>query len=269
MKTAVFYENIVDGAHATGRPVSDALEYLRDEGMEMLYISVDSWKRDRKELCPLLDRLNLPVEGMHGFCDFPGDPDSSRYREMIDLATEAGAGNLLFVPGMYSNGNTIRDLENMVAGMRKAVEYGQSRNLPILMEDYDGAFAPYNCIAGLQYFFRNVPGLECAFDTGNFVVFRENEIQAFELFSEKIRTVHLKDRSTVRWHEGDTPFSCADGGSVFACRIGSGYIQIAEILRRLKEQNYEGNVIVELYACDAEHVLEEAVESLHWVRDKR
>lgn len=268
MKTAVFYENIHDGAVATGVAVHDALQRLRDEGMEMLYISVDSWIRDRKELTKSLELLDLPIEGMHGFCDFAREPATLRYREMIDLAAEAGAGNLLFVPGMLSTENTRTALETMVAGMKAAVEYGKQKNLPILMEDFDGLLAPYNCIAGLQYFFEYVPGLECAYDTGNFAIFQEDELQAFDRFADKIRTVHLKDRTRERRHEGDNPCGCADGSCVYTCAVGSGYIQMDAIIKKLKSQDYKGNVIIELYSCDPRYVLQDAVESLKWVKER-
>ena len=268
MRIAVFYENINDGAKAGGIPIADALTRLRDGGMDSLYLSVDSWERDRKDLAPILEKLNLPIEGMHGFCNFPGEPDALRYREMIDLAADAGAGHLLFVPGMLSTGNTKRDLDRMLDGMRKAVEYGRSRGLPILMEDFDGALAPYNCMAGLDFFLRNVPGLQCAFDTGNFVMFREDEREAFELFADQICTVHLKDRAAKPRHEGDQPFACADGTQAYTCVTGSGYIHIGEILQCLRERQYAGNVIIELFSCDAGHVLQDALESLKWVRER-
>ena len=111
-------------------------------------------------------------------------------------------------------------------------------------------------------------GLGCAFDTGNFAAFNEDELEAFELFADRIRTVHMKDRSRTRRHPGDTPFVCADGKPVYACTTGSGYIRIAEILKRLKERNYGGNVIVELYACDPRFVLEDAAASVRWVKEQ-
>ncbi len=266
MKIAVFYENIVDGAAAEGLPVAEALARLRDEGMEMIYLSADSWKRDRAVLSRTLERLGLGVEGMHAFCDFPGDPDTPRCREIVDLALECGAGNVLFVPGMLSTGHTMRDLDAMVRGMRRAVAYGQSRKMPVLMEDYDGLLAPYNCIAGLDYFLRTVEGLGCAFDTGNFVMFHEDELAAFDLLADRIVTLHLKDRSRSRRHEGDLPCRCADGKEVFACTVGSGVIRTGEILRRLKERNYSGNVIAELYCCDPGYVLNDLTDSVRWLR---
>ena len=268
MKIAAFYENIYDGVRATGRRMEDVLAELRETGMELLYLSPESWKRDRKKLSGIMEKLDLRIEGMFGSCDFPNDPETDGYREMLDLAAEAGAGNFLIIPGMLTGGNTQRDLERMVAGVRKTVEYGRNRGVPVLMEDFDGLLSPYNCIAGLRYFMDSVEGLECAFDTGNFTAFREDELEAFELFADRIRTVHLKDRSTARRHEGDTPFVCADGKPVCACTVGSGYIQIAEILKRLKQRNYGGNVIAELYACDPVYVLQDAADSVRWLKEQ-
>lgn len=268
MKIAVFYENIHEGAQAAGRQIEEVLTELRDAGMELLYLTPDSWKRDRDMLPGIMAKLGLGIEGMHGFCDFPGDPETPSYREMIDLAAEAGAGNFLIIPGMLSSGNTRRDLDRMLAGVRKAVEYGREKGVPVLMEDFDGLLSPYNCIAGLQYFLDNTEGLGCAFDTGNFAAFHEDELEAFDLFADRIRTVHLKDRAADRRHEGDTPFVCADGKAVYACTIGMGYIRIPEILKRLKERNYRGNVIAELYACDPRYVLQGAAESVRWLKEQ-
>ncbi len=268
MKIAVFYENIYDGVQASGLDMEAALSRLRDAGMEMLYISADSWKRDRKELKRWMEKLGLTMEGMHGFFDFPGRPDSSSYRELLDLALESGARNFLIVPGMLSTGNSVRDLENMVAGVRRTVEYGKALGMPVLMEDFDGLAAPYNCMAGLRYFLSAVPGLECAFDTGNFVMFHEDELAAFELFADRIRTVHLKDRAAERRHEKDRPLLCADGTQTFACAPGSGSIRIEEILKRLKARGYGGNVIAELYCCDPREVLHDIEWSVRWLRKR-
>ena len=45
VKIAVFYENIYDGVRAAGRRMEDALAELRDAGMELLYLSPDSGKK--------------------------------------------------------------------------------------------------------------------------------------------------------------------------------------------------------------------------------
>ncbi len=266
MKIAVFYENIYDGVQAAGQNMETVLARLKDAGMDMLYISADSWKRDRKDLRRWMKNLDLQMEGMHAFCDFAGCPDTVAYREMVDLAKESGAKNFLIVPGFLSTGNSVRDLNNMVLGVNRTVEYGKTVGIPVLMEDFDGLAAPYNCMAGLKYFLDAVPDLGCAFDTGNFVIFHEDELEALALFADRIQTVHLKDRTAIKRYEKDTPLLCADGTQVYACAPGSGDIRISEILKRLKTRNYGGNAIVELYCCDPGEVLKDIAWSVRWLR---
>ena len=43
---------------------------------------------------------------------------------------------------------------------------------------------------------------------------------------------------------------------------------MAEILKRLKQRQYGGNVIVELYACDTRYVLQDAADSIRWLREQ-
>lgn len=266
MNISVFYENLCDGIGAAGPAAEEGLRRLRDAGIGSIYLAADSWKRDRAVLRDTLKKLNLRVSGMHAFCDFPSDPETLRYREIIDLAVESGADNLLLIPGMLSAGNTCRDLGRMLDGMKRASEYGRAVGMPVLMEDFDGLLSPYNCIAGLKFFLDSVEGLDCAFDTGNFAAFHEDELAAFDMFADRIRTVHLKDRSLTPQHEGNTPFICADGGKVYACSVGSGYIRIPEILKKLQNMNYQGNLIVELYACDPRFFMEDALNSLRWLQ---
>ena len=268
MTIAVFYENIYDGVKATGQDMESVLARLKDAGMDMLYISADSWRRDRKDLKRQMENVGLTMEGMHAFCDFPKAPDTEAYKELIDLAVDSGANNFLIVPGFLSTGNSIRDLESITQGVRKAVEYGQTVGMPVLMEDFDGLTAPYNCMAGLKYFLDAVPGLGCAFDTGNFVMFHENVLAAFDLFADKIQTLHLKDRTGARRHENDTPLTCADGAQTFACAPGSGGVPIEEILNRLKARHYPGNVIAELYCCDPREVLNDIEWSVRWLKSR-
>lgn len=268
MKIAAFYENIMDGLQASGGELEGTLASLKAEGMELLYLSPDSWKRDRDFLGPMLKKLEIGIEGMHGFCDFPGDPDSMRWQEVVDLAAEAGANNLLIVPGFLSTGNSVRDLENMFRGMRKTVAYGHRKGLPVLMEDYDGLLAPYNSIAGLNLFMEEVDGLECAFDTGNFVMFHEDELEAFDRFAGKIRTVHLKDRVDELPCPGGYANTCADLKGAYTCPVGQGRIRMDTILKKLIAMNYTGNLVIELYGYAPQAAIQGFRDSLRWLHSR-
>ena len=266
MKIAVFYENIYGGAKAAGKDMAETLQLLKDAGMELIYLSADSLRRDKNWLMPLLAKLGLGIEGVHAFCDFAGDPETPLCEETIHLAKECGAGNLLFVPGMLTGKNTLKDFSNIALGIRRAVQLGQSMGLPVLMEDYDGLTAPYNSILSLKWFLDNTDGLGCAFDTGNFIIFHEDELEALDLFRDRIVTLHMKDRAIDRRHPGDHACACADGKQLYSCATGSGFIRMAEILKRLKTTGYTGNVVAELYGCDLAFMLEDIFSSVAFLK---
>ena len=66
MKLAAFYENILEGADAESRKVSEVVRELMGLGMEKIYLS--SWTiQDRsEELREVLTETGVAVEGIYG-----------------------------------------------------------------------------------------------------------------------------------------------------------------------------------------------------------
>lgn len=123
---------------------------------------------------------------------------------------------------------------------------------------------PYCRIDGVSEFLANVPGLQFSFDTGNFVMYHEDEVEAFELFKDKICTVHLKDRG----HGKEQPVViCADGEKVCTVPVGDGFIHIKEILLNLKQLGYDGGLIAEMYGHAAENMYDGIRKSVKWIRE--
>jgi len=268
VKIAAFYENIVDGACASHISLHEAMAELKKQGMELLYISIFSLREKENQIVSLLKDLELGLEGIYGFYDFAHFPEDDSWKEIIDSAKRLGASNVLIVPGMIPKEEQNRKdilIHNMKTAMTRAVHYGQELEIAVSMEDFDGMEAPYCTITGLDGFLKDIPGLTCSFDTGNFIMYQEDELEAFRLFRDKICTVHLKDRRKEAKYTDDRAKICADGSLSYAAETGKGYIQIKEILDLLKEQNYPGNVIVELYDYSPKHMLEGISESISWV----
>ncbi len=268
MKIAAFYENIVDGARANSIPLREAVAVLKQQGMELLYVSIFSLREKEEQIVSLLKDLELGLEGIYGFYDFGHSPEDDSWREIIDSAKHLGASNVLIIPGMIPEEEKSQKdilIRNMKTAMTRAVRYGQEQGIAVSMEDFDGLAAPFCTIAGLNEFLTDVPGLACSFDTGNFIMYGEDELEAFRLFRDKLCTVHLKDRRKEARYPDDSAKICADGGLVFAAEAGNGYIRIKEILDLLKEQDYPGNVIVELFDYSPEHMLEGIGDSVSWV----
>lgn len=58
-----------------------------------------------------------------------------------------------------------------------SIDFNFPIEIAVSMEDFDGLEAPYCTIAGLNDFLTDVPGLACSFDTGNFIMYQENELE--------------------------------------------------------------------------------------------
>ena len=268
MKISAFYENIKEGVMNDGIDMEVALAQLKQDGMEKVYFSYDTLKEDTGDkIIKMIQKLELGVEGIYGFVRFDRFPMDDSYQDMIDLAVKVNAGNVLFVPGFITEddkGKEKQILGNMWTGLKNAVQYGKQQGIAVSIEDFDGLDAPYCRIDGVTEFLENVPGLQFSFDTGNFVMYHEDEVEAFELFKDKICTVHLKDRDHGKEQPG---VICADGEKVCTVPVGDGFIHIKEILLNLKQMGYDGGLIAEMYGHPAENMYDGIRKSVKWVRE--
>ncbi len=271
MEIAAFYENIAQGAESLHIPVEEALKSLKEKGMTRVYLCDRTFYEVKDDLMPVLKGLGIAIEGFFSFGDYGHAPDSESYKELIHLAKDCGAGNVLIVPGMI--GEDEKDqaeilVKNMIHAMANAAAYGKSQGVCVSMEDFDGLAAPFCSVKGLKAFMDAIPELYCSFDTGNFIMYHEDVTDAFELFKDRLCTIHMKDRSDTPLYPGDRAKVCADGVKKYPSPVGYGNIAIKEILSRLKEIGYPGNVIVEMMDCDGEHVLEGIEKSVLWLKEQ-
>ncbi|MCF0187539.1 MAG: sugar phosphate isomerase/epimerase [Bacteroidaceae bacterium] len=269
MEIAIFYENLKTAVDAAGVSMEEALQRLVEAGMKNFYANYEVLKKDLPDVKPLMDKYGIGVEGLYGFFDFSHNPKEEKYKECVDLAKELSAGNVLLLPGIIlpDEGEKKDELtENMRAGLETAAAYGEEKGVKVTLEDFDGMVAPYNSVAGLKWFMDNTKGLTCAFDTGNFVMYGEDSLEAFELFKDKIATVHVKDRSRTATSPKDKQKECADGSIVYPCPVGKGYIKIPEIVNLLKTLGYDGGLIAEMYDCDPDTMLDGLIESVKYLK---
>lgn len=269
MKIAAFYENISEGARAAGIPVAEAVKQLMAEGMDLLYASVYSARDEKSGMPEILRDTGIGAEGLYGFFDFGHHPEDESYRDLIDKAAELSAANVLVIPGFIreeDRDSREEQIANMKTALKKAAAYGKEKGIEVSLEDMDQLDAPFATIGGLKDFFDAVPELSYSFDTGNFVMYHEDEMKALSLFRDRLCTVHLKDREEKAVNEDDRFKITSDGTKTYVAVTGSGIIHMKEILASLKASGYTGNLIAELYDYSPSRMLEGIAESIRWIR---
>ena len=253
-RIAAFYENIRTGAVHDGIPMAEAVSALCASGLRGLYISYESTVEYADEIAETVRRTGAEITGLHAWVTF--GKNGTEARRVIDRAKELGTDHALIVPVCEGN-----DVDILVAGMRDAVEYGKTKGVRVYMEDLDQRDSPYNCVNGVRMFLDRVPGLNCCFDTGNWIMRGEDEAEAFRQFRGRTSAMHLKDRRAAPANADDEGIQVLDGTFRYPAPVGKGNIRIAEILSMAEDWP----MVVEMYGYSPKHMLEGIRESIEWI----
>ena len=237
--------------------MANAVRSLCESGLQEIYVSYESTVQFSCELAEVLRETGIKVTGLHAWIDF--SRDETGYQKLIDQAVRLGTDHALIVPICFD-----QDIETLIEGMKKAVEYGEARGVQVYMEDLDQADSPYNNLTGLKLFLNQIPGLSCCFDTGNLIMYQEDEAEGFRQLKTRIRALHLKDRSVRPKNPDDIGKQILDGSYRYPVPVGSGYIRIPEIL----EMAADLPMIVELYDYSPSQMLAGIRSSVEWVQER-
>jgi sugar phosphate isomerase/epimerase len=143
---------------------------------------------------------------------------------------------------------TEEDFSTVCEALRTLCAMAKDYGITVTVEDFDGNDVIINNTVALKKAFDAVPDLHHSFDTGNYAFFGESEIEAFALFSDRIKHVHLKDRAFAPASREDLPGRLSDGTPFYPCAVGKGNLKIRECLRLLAEIGYDGYLSVEHFS---------------------
>ena len=250
MKIAVFYEHIAEAAQQNHiSPVKGLYEKVKSFGIDAVEIDYDRAVKEEESLFSDLKEADLSVSCMYGFFDFAPQSTIEDGKRMIDFAEKHGIRKVMLIPGFLKKVEFIpffyqKKLDKMIVALRNICEYAKSRNVMVVLEDFDGREAPFATAKQLSVFFEKIPDLYCAFDTGNFLYSGEDSLKVLPLFIGRIRHVHCKDR-TFTAKEGEEPKETVDGKKMYSCAVGSGCIQMKEILDQIIANGYDGYLSIE------------------------
>ena len=250
MKLSVFYDHILQAKKLTGKPAPLLLTEVRTAGIEAVEINM-SYLCEHEKVYGMLKDAGLRVSCVYEFYEMEKKDETERARLHIETARKAGAERIIVVPGFVSGEESVEmaaclpypdrtkayfenndKILRMEEGLCAMVERGARENIAVTVEDFDDVCSPLSGMNGLRWFLDRIPGLGYTFDTGNFIIQKEDERKAFELLKDRILHVHCKDR-------GSKPLA-----------VGTGTIPIPGIIERLKQIHYEGYLAIEHF--DAE-----------------
>ena len=248
MKLSVFFDHVLQAREQTGKTVEELLAGVRAAGIEAVEINL-SYLCEHSEVWDALKAAGLGISCIYEFYDMGRCDESEKVRRHVETAVKAGAKRILVVPGFLSGEASLQmqkampvkenivdffesndEIKRMAEGLSFAAKYGAEKGVIVTVEDFDGLDSPLAGMYGIHWFLQQVPGLRYTLDTGNFLFYKENVMDAFELLKDRIVHVHCKDRQPEI------------NASV---QTGTGYIPFAEVLEKIKKQNYDGFFAIE------------------------
>lgn len=236
IKLAVFFAHIQEAANQTGQSIETLLKEVKSFGIEALEFDYEVLSAQEEFYQKLLHDMGFSVSSIYRFYDFGKKTVQPNDYVLIDLAVRFGSQRVMAIPGFYASSDASGrelELQCMIENIKKLVSYGQSKGIQVLMEDFDDCNSPFCTLDGLYRLMTEVPGIECTFDTGNFIYDTHSGLEALPKMLPYIRHVHFKDRMT--------DFSPAS--------VGSGVMQIEEILKLLLDNGYQGYVSIEHFGA--------------------
>ena len=223
MKISVFYDHIREAAEQSGQSMDEVFQKVESFGIKGIEIEDKVLMEEEEKIFKLLQDHDMEVSCIYGFFDYSHGNDLQRGFDLIDFADDHSIKKIMIIPGFLTD---------------------RDNGIQMVLEDFDDAPAYYKDAAGLKFFLAHVDGLKCAFDTGNFLYSEEDSFEVLPEFLGKIGHVHCKDR-TFEVKKGETPKATVKGREMYSSPVGSGCIQMKEIVEKILASGYDDYFAIE------------------------
>lgn len=181
-------------------------------------------------------------------------PRIDRAREAVDTAVRLGTKVLMLVPakgspmepGVQENladytPEAIR--AQLVRHWIPAAAYATERGIAPVVEDTPELGFHFCRIREVKEVLDAVPGLKLVYDSGNMLLVGEDPVAYYEAFADRTAHIHLKDMRMAGAKEmADV---AADGSKMTCAPTGTGLVDLAALMGRIREHGYEGYLTVE------------------------
>lgn len=257
----------------------DKIEIAKEAGFDFIEMSVDEsderlarlrWsKTTRKQLRQLLEQENFEIRSMclSAHRRFPyGSADEIKRRkafqimtEAIELAKDLGIRNIQLAGyDVYYEEANEETKARFKEGLRQAAKEAAAANVMLSIEIMDTEFIGTisRCMEYIEEI--NSPWLQIYPDLGNLSQWTDDPIAELKLGWHHIVAIHLKDTQP----------------NVFKCvPFGAGTVQFDDLLAKLKEWNYAGPFLIEMWAdntkdIDKAEAVKQIKEAKQWLSRK-
>lgn len=240
-----------------------------DERLTRLDWSDDEINRIHKALVDT--GIRIPSMCFSGHRRFPMGSMDEKIREKamelmkkaIIFADKMGIRNIQMAgyDVYYEEGNE-QTRQYFIENLKKAIEWASSYNIILAIEIMDHPFI--NSITKYMEFSRiiNSPWLKVYPDVGNLTAWPENDtLYELELGirEKEIVAIHLKDTLAV---------TETFPGKFKEVPFGEGCVDFPKIFTKLKELNYKGPFLIEMWTEKSDNPIAEVKKAKEWILDK-
>jgi inosose dehydratase len=257
------------------------LDEIAEAGYEGTELATNA-PRDAGLLRHQLERRGLRLAGAFLALDFFSSPMDSELEGaglLARLLRDAGAGVLVAglaahpqrmasAGGSRQPATTGAQYQQIATGLERVGERCRQENIVLAFHNHAGTFVetPEELEELCQ---RADPALvQLCLDVGHLVVGGGDPVQAIQRYGQRVAYIHLKDvdpRVLERLRSGEGGFLDGLRWRVF-CELGSGCLDLAGIVGALRQQGFEGWVVLE-QDTSFRPPLESAVESRRRFRE--
>ncbi len=258
----------------------DRLKYAKKLGFDFVEISIDEtderlarldWNLEEREefVSAVLETgVRVPSMCFSGHRRFPLGSENKEIRKKslelmkkaIELATDLGIRNIQMAgyDVYYETGNK-KTRELYIEVMKQSLKWAEKANVMLSIEIMDHPFM--NSITKYLEFDKilNSPLLTVYPDIGNLTAWGNDVKSEFIKGKSKISAVHLKDTLAVT---ENFP------GKFKEVPFGEGCVDFIEFFKLLKEIDYNGPLLIEMWTEKSEDPLKEIEKAKKWIEDK-
>ncbi|MDX8337248.1 L-ribulose-5-phosphate 3-epimerase [Candidatus Cetobacterium colombiensis] len=258
----------------------DRLKYAKDLGFDFVEISIDEtderlarldWTlEEREELLKVILEIGVRVPSMcfSGHRRFPLGSKNEETRKKslelmkkaIELAVDLGIRNIQMAGyDVYYEEGDKETRELYIEGMKQSLKWAEQANVMLSIEIMDHPFM--NSITKYLEFDKilNSPFLTVYPDVGNLTAWGNDVRNEVLKGKHKISAIHLKDTLAVT---KNFP------GKFKEVTFGEGCVDFVEFFKLLKEINYNGPLLIEMWTEKSENPLKEIEKAKIWIEEK-